>query len=136
MAAKPKVLCLGYDPVLNRTRRLILQRSFDVTLAKSLPEAVPLLWERRFDLVLLCHSLTDGDCRAVLALMDTLPHRPKVLALTSGRDRSSLAPPDEEFAPAGPAELLQKAAAMTGIALTLIGDGEPPPPQKSSLPTD
>jgi hypothetical protein len=112
---KPELLCVGRDAVLNRTRRLVLERCFAVELAHSLPEAQAKLTGRRFDLVLLCYSLTDDECRRAVEFIHRLAAAPRILALAESRRRLSLEGPDEEYFPDGPADLLAKAAAMAGI---------------------
>jgi hypothetical protein len=115
MSEKPEILCVGHDLVLNRTRRMILERCFAVMLAQSLSEATALLTGRRFALVLLCHSLMDDDCRSIVDFIHNLQSPVRILVL--GEERQLLlAAQDEEFASGGPAELLQKTAAMAGIA--------------------
>lgn len=126
---KSRLLCMGHDPLLNRTRKLIFEKCFDVTLASALEEAVSLLAEQRFDLVLLCYSLTDEECRWAVECIHGFPHPPRILVLTQGGDRLLLGPHDERFASTGPADLLQKAASMAGIA---SGDGVRCPPTKTA----
>ena len=116
MSGKPEMLCVGYDAVLNRTRRLILLRCFEVHLAQSAADARALLSERRFAVVLLCYSLGDEECSAMVEFIHGLPTDSKILVLGQGRGRIlSLGAADEEFQPRGPVELVMKAAAMAGI---------------------
>jgi CheY-like chemotaxis protein len=115
MIGKPELLCVGHDPILNRTRRLILERCFEVKVAHGLTEAVALLSGQRFDLVLLCYTLTDEECRAAVEFIHSLSSPMKILALAHARDGLLLGTEDEEFVSGGPAELLNKAAAMAGI---------------------
>jgi len=114
---KPELLCLGHDPVLNRTRRLILQKYFSVRIANALPEAVALLSGQRFDLVLLCYSLTDDEYRAMVEYIHNLRTGTRILALARGEERLPLGPQDEQFEAGGPGELLKKAAEMAGVAV-------------------
>jgi hypothetical protein len=109
---KPKILCVGRDPSLNRTRQLVLERQFEVRVAQSVTEAFALLSGQRFDLVLLCYSLSDEECRSAADFVHGLPSPIRILALAEGRERLALAKQDEEFVSSGPAELLKKAAAM------------------------
>ncbi len=109
------MLCVGLDPLLNRTRRLVLEKCFEVELAECIPEAFTLLEAKSFALVLLCYSLTDDDCRAVLEFVYRLPARPRILALAQGRERLLLKGEDEEFVMSGPAALLAKAASMANL---------------------
>lgn len=132
MGSQPELLCVGHDPVLNRTRRLLFEPFFAVRVAGNLRDAVTLLSEHRFQLVLLCYSLDTDGCRALVDFVQLLEHRPRVLALEYGGPRCHLAPPDEEFRPSGPASLLHKAAAMAGIQIPEnppAGPAHPPPPK-------
>jgi hypothetical protein len=133
MSGKPEMLRVGYDAVLNRTRRLILRRCFEVDLAQSVAEAKLLLSGRQFVLVLLCYSLTDEECCAMVEFVHGLPSAPKILALGQERDWIlSLGARDEEFQPRGPAELVMKAAAMAGMALEEAKDCLPDEPARKS----
>lgn len=132
MTGKPQVLCLGHDPILNRTRRLILQRYFEVTLADRLQEAVSQLSIEHFDLVLLCYSLTDDECRAVIDFIHKLPEPPRILALAQARQRLRLAPQDEEFLLAGPEQLLSKATSMAGIPIEEPAKEDPKQPARKN----
>ena len=116
MNGKPQLLCVGRDAMLNRTRRLILERCFEVSLAHNETEAIALLSGQRFDLVLLCYSLADQECKGITEVAHSLPLPVRILFLAEGRERLLLGPQDEEFALGGPAELLKKAASMAGIA--------------------
>jgi DNA-binding response OmpR family regulator len=82
---KPKILCVGRDPSLNRTRQLVLERQFEVRVAQSVTEAFALLSGQRFDLVLLCYSLSDEECRSAADFVHGLPSPIRILALAEGR---------------------------------------------------
>jgi CheY-like chemotaxis protein len=122
MKAKPEILCVGHDVLLNRTRLLVLQRCFAVTLAATATEAVSLLSAQPFDLVLLCYSLREDNGRALIEMLRAQPIRTKILALAHIERRFGLTPPDEEFFSAGPVDLVQKVAAMTGIPQEAVAD--------------
>lgn len=115
MSGKPELLCVGRDTMLNRTRRLVLGRCFEVELAFTQAEAIALLMGRRFDLVLLCYSLSEEECRGLIVAVHGLSSPPRILLLAEGDGRLLLGPRDEEFTSGGPADLLRKAAAMAGI---------------------
>ncbi|HUB20252.1 MAG TPA: hypothetical protein VL990_16545 [Acidobacteriaceae bacterium] len=114
MKGKPQVLCVGRDVVLNRTRRLILEKSFEVKVAQNVGEALALLSGQRFDLALLCHSLSESESREVVEFVHRLPSPIRILALSEGRDSLLLGPQDDECVSAGPADLLKKVMAMAG----------------------
>jgi len=134
MADKPAILSISDDPTLNRTRRMLLEKYADVSLAATLPEAATLLSSCRFDLVLLCYSLTMQECRAIVSLAHGLLPPPKVLALAQSDQRLFLTAPDQEFLPGNPADLLRKIASMTGLEIQIppAAPPQPPPPGKSS----
>jgi len=134
-AEKPQILCIGHDPVLNRTRRLILEKHFEVSLAHGPEESVALLGKRRFALILLCYSLTDDECRAVVEILHGVAPDTRILALGEVRERLGLSAPDEVFVSGGPAELLKKCVSIVGmnaapenraIAAEMPRDARPP----------
>jgi hypothetical protein len=55
-------------------------------------------------------------------MMHAQPVRTKILALAHAQKRFSLMPPDEEFFSAGPEDLVQKIAEMTGIPTEEVAD--------------
>ena len=114
-AGKPAILCLGHDAVLNRTRRLILERIFDVVVAEKLSDVAKLLADRRFALVLFCYSLTREECRTSAELVHHHSPESRILAFAEDREQLGLRPQDEIFLSGGPAELLRKASSMAGV---------------------
>ncbi len=116
MKGNPELLCVSQDAVLNRTRRLILEKCFDVKLAQNEAEAIAFLAGHRFALVLLCYSLTDEECRAIADKVHSLSSATRILLLGEGQERLRLGPRDEEFSSGGPADLVRKAASMAGVA--------------------
>jgi hypothetical protein len=134
MAAKPAILCISNDSVLNRTRRMILNKIADVSLAGSLPEAASVLSSRSFDLLLLCSSLSMQDGRAIVSIAHTLVPPPKVLALAQNDQRLLLSAPDLEFSPCDPSDLLRKIASMTGIEIPESPAAHSDPPPRTTPP--
>jgi hypothetical protein len=112
---KPGMLCFGHDALLNRTRRLIFEQYFDVTVADQLSEAAALLPEGRFALVVLCYSLRDEECRAMVERVHRESPETNILILAEGRERLELRAGDAAYLSRGPAELLRKAASMAGV---------------------
>jgi CheY-like chemotaxis protein len=134
MSTKPLLLLVGHDSVLNRTRSLILQNVFTVRVAQHLSEAVSLMSGQRFDLVLLCYSLSEPDAQAVVTLVHELSAGTRILALAQVHERLRLLVPDEEFLLGAPEELLRKAASMIGIQLPR--ESHPRPEQPSWMQRD
>jgi response regulator RpfG family c-di-GMP phosphodiesterase len=116
MKGKSELLCVSQDAVLNRTRRLILERCFDVKVAQNEAEAIALLAGHRFALVLLCYSLSGEGCRAVVDKVHSLSSTTRILLLGEGQERVGLGPRDEEFNSRRSADLVRKAASMAGVA--------------------
>lgn len=76
------ILQCGHDALLLTTRELILkQDGFRVFNASDPIEAVRILSQKKIDLVLLCHTLSEHEFRAILANARLLPDAPKVLSL-------------------------------------------------------
>jgi ActR/RegA family two-component response regulator len=115
-AEKPCLLCVGHDGMLNRTRRLILQKTFDVILVEDLGDAAAILKQQRCALVLLCYSLTDEECRAMVQLIHGLAPETRILALGPARERLPLGARDGLFQSSGPADLVHQIATMMGTA--------------------
>lgn len=115
VTGKPTLLCAGHDVMLNRTRRMILEKCLSVKTANTEAEAIALLLGEHFDLVLLCYSLPDEECRRIVQAVHSLPLPPRILSMAEGHERLLLGPRDEEFLSGGPAELLRRAATMAGL---------------------
>src|ERR1022692_4772393 len=79
--AGPHVLVVSRDERLLQTRQLILEAFFQVNGAGRLQEVQALLSKREFDLVVLCHSLTESDCRRISEFVNCQSNRPKILML-------------------------------------------------------
>lgn len=57
---RTRILCIGDDPVLLYSRRLVLETAgYSVESARGVLGTIEQVLLRRFDLVLLCHSITD-----------------------------------------------------------------------------
>lgn len=130
MPAKPELLVLGYNPTLNRGRRLLLQPWFAVALANSLTGALALISGKRFDLILLDESVPEADCQAILEVLRELPLETRILAVSREPRRLRLPAPHEEFVSANSAAILHKAAAMTGIRVLAQAAPPQPPPAR------
>ena len=81
---KARVVCLGRDPQLLRTRLQVLVKTYDAVEVSSVEELGELPAEPAFDLVLLCHSLSWEECRASVQIAEQRWPEAKILALTTG----------------------------------------------------
>ncbi len=81
---KARVVCLGRDLQLLRTRLQVLVKRYDAVEVSSVEQLGELPAEPAFDLVLLCHSLSREDCRASVEIAEQRWPEAKILALTTG----------------------------------------------------
>jgi CheY-like chemotaxis protein len=79
------ILNVGSDATLLDTRRMILQAAgYIVESANSIEEAIERFRRGDFDLVLLCHSLSEGDGRRLIGLVRASGSRTPVVAVGGG----------------------------------------------------
>jgi hypothetical protein len=80
-------------------------------------EATALLGARKFDLIVLCYTLTDDDCEKIVNAAQLHSPGAKILALTVTGHAGSQRPADSYFLPAqeGPFILMKKAALLLGF---------------------
>jgi DNA-binding NtrC family response regulator len=113
MTAQARILVVGRDSMLLRTRQWILQEHFHVEIAGNETAVATLLLKENFDLVILCHSLKTEECRAIVELVRARASRAKILALDSGGVQCGASLPDDRLDYAeGPNALLSKAVEM------------------------
>ena len=97
---------------------MILEAFFEVNGAGRLQEVQALLSKREFDLVVLCHSLTESDCRRISEFVNCQSNRPKILMLrATGSDLVRPGADEDLGAEAGPYVLLTKVAEMLDFDL-------------------
>ena len=112
MFPKAKILCVGHDPMLLQTRKWMLEGEFEVEVADIVPEALATLAASdrlSFDIILLCHSLNDQECKTICDAVFSHSTATRVLQLNEGwRDIRSLAGPQEQISAARPQGLIEK----------------------------
>ena len=124
MKSEVQVLLVGKDETLLQTRKLILGTYFQVDIAGRVSHAAQVMAERRFDLIVLCSSLSDDECGRVAELARTQDPRPKTLTLSAtGRQGCGHGAGDEHVGEIGPLALARKAATMLGLDLKANGRG-------------
>ena len=118
MNSHARVLVVSRDEMLLRTREMILGAFFAVQGAGRYSEAATLMKARRFDLLVLCHSLTYDECERLSILAHQQNPRPLILGM-SASSRSAMKPwADKQLGvDAGPYGLLKKCAEMLGYVL-------------------
>lgn len=118
MNSHARVLVVSRDEMLLRTRKMILGAFFDVQTAGTSSEAKALLKAKRFDLIVLCHSLTNDECEQLAALARSQSPRPQVLAMCASSRSSARQWADKQLGvDAGPYGLVKKCAEMLGYVL-------------------
>lgn len=85
----PSILCLGNDLALLQTRKLVLETQFDVKHCSNAKEAIQLWPACPFELLVLCHTLSDEECAAAEAYADSRTPAAHLLALQAGRSAFS-----------------------------------------------
>jgi len=118
MNSHARVLVVSRDEMLLRTREMILGAFFAVRGAGRFSEARVLLTNNRFDLIILCHSLTQEECERLALIAHEQDHRPLILAM-SASSRGNIKPwADKQLGvDAGPYGLVKKCAEMLGFVL-------------------
>lgn len=118
MNSHARVLVVSRDEMLLRSREMILGAFFAVRGAGRFNEARALLTSNKFDLVILCHSLTPDESERLAGMAHQLSPRCQVLAM-SASSRGMLRPwADRQLGvDAGPYGLLKKCAEMLGFVL-------------------
>lgn len=109
----PRVLVVSRDVPLLRTRDLMLGTFFSVLTA----EARNLIEEERFDLLVLCHSLTEQECRQLTKSAQLRRSTVKVLA-TSPRGKDVKPWADKQIGvDLGSYELVKACVSMLGLRM-------------------
>jgi DNA-binding response OmpR family regulator len=118
MNSHARILVVGRDEMLLRTREMILGAFFAVQGAGRFTEARALLTKDYFDLIVLCHSLTEDECERLAGMARDHTHRPLILAM-SASSRGNIKPwADKQLGvDAGPYGLVKKCAEMVGFVL-------------------
>jgi hypothetical protein len=118
MNSKAHVLIVSRDEMLLRTREMILGAFFDTQGAGRVSEAKALIWNRPFDLIVLCHSLTDNECELLADMAHCRDPHPLILAMNSTSGGFNKPWADKQLGvDAGPYGLVKKCADMLGLAL-------------------
>jgi hypothetical protein len=119
MTSQARVLVVSRDETLLRTREMILGAFFKVIGAGRFSEASTLISNgESFDLIVLCHSLTEDECERLAMLSLDKDPRPLILAMAAS-SRADFKPwADKQLGvDAGPYGLLKKCAEMLGYVL-------------------
>jgi len=84
MTESSRVLIYGNDPVLLQTRRtLLLKAGFEVWETMDVEEIGPILSLHDVHVIVLCHSLTEEQCKGVFEITRPYEGRMKRLVLAA-----------------------------------------------------
>jgi DNA-binding NtrC family response regulator len=118
MNSHARVLVVSRDEMLLRTREMILGAFFAVRGAGRFSEARTLLTNHRFDLIVLCHSLTNDECERLAMIAHEQNPRCQILGMTATSRAGMKTWADKQLGvDAGPYGLLKKCAEMVGFVL-------------------
>lgn len=117
MGGQKSILVVSTDLMALQTRKLMLGAYFDVFAAGRVLEANRLLAERRFDLIVLCYTLSDDDCRKIVDTAQKHCPFAKILVLTATGYAATHATAGPYFLAAeeGPFILVKKSAELLGF---------------------
>lgn len=118
MGTNAHILVISRDQMLLQTRKLILGAYFDVEAAGRVPEAETLLKKNDFDLVVLCHTLSEDECGQIVGMLHRQVRQPLLLRLTAHESEAQREVPGQRvLMENGPFELLKACAGMLGYIL-------------------
>jgi hypothetical protein len=117
MNATPSVLIISRDEMLCSTRKMILSAALEVDSAQRAEEANRLIAIHGYDLIVICHSISDLDCEVLSAAARKQTHRPGILAMVESPYDGKPWADDTQWSGEGPYALLEKCAKMLGIVL-------------------
>jgi len=104
--------------MLLQARRLILGTYFDVESAGRMSEAGSILSKHDFDLIVLCDTLSDQECRQIASMVSDQKPQPTLLSLLGPGTRDHDPPVGRKVAlRGGPLQLLQECADALGFDL-------------------
>ncbi len=113
----PHVLVVSRDEMLLHTRQLILGAFFQVKGAGRVRDAEKLISGCHFDLIVLCYTLAESECRSVLEMVANQCPRPKILMLSTGIEPNHSLYDQAVMTDAGPYYLLKKSAELLGVEI-------------------
>jgi hypothetical protein len=122
----PQVLVVSRDPMLLQTRQLILGAFFQVRGAGRVGEAQALISKYRFNLIVLCYTLSEAECQRVFERAADQRPCPKILIVNAPGSEPLLPVPDYALiTEAGPYLLLKKSAEILGVDLKVKAKVDP-----------
>jgi hypothetical protein len=104
---RPRVLCFSRDQSLLETRGAVLATRYQTVTVMSVEEIYALQPDIQFDVVVLCHSLSDTDCDVASAIARQWWPQAKILGLATSRSGCSTSADGVVQTADGPCALLR-----------------------------
>jgi hypothetical protein len=119
----PQVLLVSRDAMLLQTRQLILGTFFPTQVAGRVRDAEVLISTNHFELIILCYTLSEEECRRVIELAKEQKRPPRILILTpAGISPSSNGAGEPTMSESGPYYLLKRTAQLLGVDIRTKDD--------------
>jgi DNA-binding NarL/FixJ family response regulator len=114
---QPRLICYGHDEMLQYTRKCILEREFLVESCSEISRLAEILAEGPVDVVVLCHSVPEGECEEAIELSRATWPDVKVLVLRAGTNADCSVHSDKTMeCLEGPPVLLYKVHSLLAMA--------------------
>jgi hypothetical protein len=112
-----QILVVSRDQMLLQTRRLILGTYFDVQGAGRMSEAGSILSKREFDVIVLCDTLSNEDCKKIADLVHDQKPQPTLLSLLGPGTHEDRTIGRKLTLKGGPLDLVRECANLLGCDL-------------------
>ena len=116
MQTHSQILVVSRDQMLLQTRRLILGTYFEVEAAGRMSEAGMILSKRDFDVIVLCDTLSDSECRQIADMVRDQTPQPTLFCLL-GPANAHTSPTVGRKVAGAPLVLLKECADVLGYDL-------------------
>ncbi len=103
--------------MLLQTHRLILGTYFDVEAAGRMSEAGSILSKRDFDVIVLCDTLSDGECRQIADLVRDQNPKPTLFSILGPGNKDITMTVGRKVPGGAPMQLLKECANALGYDL-------------------
>lgn len=114
---RPRLLCYGHDDMLLYTRKCILESDFSVEICTGLTRLGECLRAGPVRVVVICHSVSDQECKAAIEMARAAWPGIKILTLREGDHEECSLHADKSMDHLdGPPALLYKVHSLLGTA--------------------
>jgi CheY-like chemotaxis protein len=127
----PKILLVGQDPRLLETRAAVLAKVQAAVICQDTTESLKILERETFDLVVLCHSLSENQADEIAGVIRRRWPRTKILLVVSNlsQERFHKAMELDGTSSPEPSRLIRRAAELLGKVPQFLTK-EPATPQR------